>query len=181
MLNAYISKDDVLKLLNETEDIEGFINRSDFQKKLGGLKGQKKPKTERGCSVCVKNRQSLIDSISSYIIDVKAGKTNHEIKSYIETHAGVRIGKRGYCIIKVDRDTKKEIAQLDTDTFIVERDLIMQILKISKPTLLRFIEMCIISQHIEYVNIYTSGILKRQQICLFYYDLGEIRNNLSNL
>ena len=181
MLNAYIDKEDVLRLLYETEDINGLINRSDFQKKIGNLKAKKKPKLEKGCNVRIKNRQKLIDSISNYINDVKAGKEKHEIRSYIETHAGVKIGRRSCCIIKVDKETKKEIAKLDMDSFIVERDFIMKILKISKPTLLRFIEICIITQHVEYVNVYASGILKKEKMCLFYYDLGEIKNNLLNI
>lgn len=54
MLNAYIDKEDVLRLLYETEDINGLINRSDFQKKIGNLKAKKKPKLEKGCNVRIK-------------------------------------------------------------------------------------------------------------------------------
>lgn len=179
MLDAYISREDVLKLLNETKDVSGFINRSDFQKKIGRLKGRKKPKLEIRHNIRIKNRQHLIDSISNYINDVKTGKVKHEVKSYIETHIGVKIGKRNYRIIKVDKETKEEITQLNADELIVERGLIMQILGVSKPTLLRLIEICIISQHIEYVNIYASGMLKKEKAYLHYYDLNEIRNNLS--
>ena len=47
MLNAYISKEDIDKLLKESVSINGLINKKDFQIAISLLREYKKPQPNR--------------------------------------------------------------------------------------------------------------------------------------
>ncbi|WP_280201069.1 hypothetical protein [Bacteroides fragilis] len=180
MLNAYINKDDILKILNEIDSIGSFVNRSEFQKRIGRLKGVKPPKEKPVCDIRIKNRKYLINEIMSILDKARKGEIKTNFELYCESHLGCKLYGEKYRLVKLDNITKAEIYDLNAHGLVIDRDYIMEILHISKPTLLRLIKILIINQHAHWVNLYIGNTLKKRVFCIYCYDLEEVLSNLNN-
>lgn len=178
MLNAYISKEDILKLLNETEDIGGFVNRSDFQKKIGTIKCIKQPKPKEVLKIRIKNREMLISSIEAYLSKANNQKIKPKIILYFEEQTKINLTNGKYVAYKTGRTSEEDGAKIDFNKMAIDANDVMQILNISKPTFLRFKKIGVIKKDSITINLYVNEIRKLQKFPIWCYNLEETKTNL---
>lgn len=164
MLNAYISKEDIIKLLNETEDIGGFVDRSSFQKNIGRLKSIKKPVLKK--KVRIKDREKLILAIDLYLTKVKDKIIKPQIIDFFEDvmKSGAPLESK---IISIENNRNQEISIF---SIAIREKEVIAILNISKPTFSKYVEIGIIKKH--------KGKTEQFNFETDYYNLEEIKKNL---
>lgn len=86
MLNPYVKKDDILKLVEKLAGENGYINKRDLQKAITFTKEYKKPKEnkeKRGDVYRPYNREHIIKCIEDYKISIQKDITQSMIYKYL--------------------------------------------------------------------------------------------------
>lgn len=181
MLDAYISKEDILKLLSETEEIGSLINKRAFQLSITKLKEHRKPKVIEIHGFKIKNKESLIWAINRYTENIRLKKNKSEAILYFEEFTKMNLSNRKYCLKEIewgDWDEIKETREMDICDIVLSRKEIMKILNISKKTLIRYENGNIIKKFGSEVVLYVSGY-KKGRCYIGYYSLKSIMENLT--
>lgn len=167
MLDAYISKRDVMKLLADWTDTKGLINRTDFQIALTKLQQYKKPQNKIGFKV--NNAHCILQNIAKYpnskrCKDVHSERqqrlriTDNERLGFIDTATGQRI--EDWAMVETGKD-------------------LAAILGITEQTVIKWKSEGIIKRHdarLLYVHGTAQGTYWLE--LGYYYDLDEIRKNI---
>lgn len=173
MLNAYISKEEILKLLESSECINGMINKREFQQAILNIKEHKKPKKEK--KIRVNNAEYIIDNIKKYQKSI----TENKKISYLYLLKKNRFWQEN------DIDQINIFSCTDNRLLLKENrcvgtlESLLNILQITKPTLKRWLQLKIITQKEEYIefessvdnHIYGYTVIE-------FYDLEEIKTIL---
>jgi len=138
MLNAWIKKDDILKLLNDCEIIEGMIDRKGFQVAVSKMKEYKKPKPKPKPKLECKLRINYVDECISRIVDyrnnVKYGiEKDYFSKNLEESTEDLELKK---FIMK--HFTSGNISKLFVRMNVVPKKYLKDILKVSQRTIQRW-------------------------------------------
>lgn len=167
MLDAYIKKDDALRLVNDMLTIKGFINRADLQREIIKLQQYKKPQNETRFKV--NNAHDILRDIarhphSNLCKEVcnerreRLGVPNNEYFKFIDVDTGRKIEE--WEIV----ETGKELAV---------------ILGITEQTVTKWKNEGMIRRHNKEL-VYVCGKNRGTYWLRFgyYYDLNEIREVL---
>jgi len=73
MMDKYIRKQDIFNLLESSSDVDGMINKKDFQLAVTRLKEYRKPKSTTPKNTRINYIDEHISSISNYLLRVKEG------------------------------------------------------------------------------------------------------------
>ena len=177
MLNAYISKEDIDKLLKESVSINGLINKKDFQIAISLLREYKKPQPNRVGNRINKARE-IIANIIKYQNSVATGEEISDIMK--EALSGIvdKVHSVRYIKIYIDRRT----GDAEKGRSAVGNTLkLAAILGVSVPTVHKWMKKNIIIRHIPHEVWYFISANKEISGRLYvpyYYDLEEIKNNL---
>lgn len=178
MLNAYISKDEIQKLLESSECINGMINKREFQQAILGIKEHKKPKKEKVSRV--NNVNIIIDNIKKYRNLIKCGVIESSVrKELIKNGIGRDSQLVGMCI-----DDRHGWGLLAEDDIVFTLRDLAKALGISTPTANEWKKKNIIIEHyvqeIKY-RLETDWVIKEGSILpSIIYSLNEIENNLKH-
>jgi len=171
MLDAWINRDDIERLIADSETINGLIERHTFIWEINNLKEYKKPKKKkRG----VYFRDAMLNDIEKYREDVKAGKIDSCIERWLNetvTEPGYGetkiVKKREIWIGKAVEGWLKSDFTKDELIDIIPVRYLGSILKVSNRTLQRYREREII-------------IIDGDKEFIEYCKLSEIENNIKN-
>lgn len=170
MLDPYISKEDIMRLLNDWLGTKGLINRTDFQIALTKLKQYKKPQNEIGFKV--NNAHSILQNITKY--------SNSDLCKEIcsERRKRLRITNNERFEF-IDTDTGKKMEEW---TIIEKGKDLATILGITEQTVIKWKSEGIIRRHNVELS-YTCGATRGAYWLKlgYYYNLNEIRENLRYL
>lgn len=193
MLNAYISKDEIIKLLESAESINGMINKREFQRALLGIKEHKKPKKKNEKVIKIRNARDIIGSITKYSNKAKLEIGECDIikdlcelfeKDKIENTLSLFMTqKEEWDKAAIDRIAYK----VNYCNIVLQRDRLMGIFQISRPTLLKWLKIGIIVPHREFIVLAeTHSNINKIELKNYihigeyavYYDLEEIKRNI---
>lgn len=170
MLDPYISKEDIMRLLNDWMGTKRLINRTDFQIALTKLKQYKKPQNEIGFKV--NNAHSILQNITKYSNSDRCKELCNERRKYL------RIANDEYFKF-IDANTEEDLEEW----IIVEtgRDLAI-ILGITEQTVVKWRNDGIIKRHYKGLEYVCGTIRHIYWLKLgYYYNLNEITENIKSL
>ena len=193
MINAWIKKDDIRKILLKAKDVDGLINKREFQYALLECKEYKEPQKRRENKVNrVKNVHEIIGNINKYKRDFKSGVFERHLQYKKDANTGTdkkicSCHKEGCFLRNIDLTDKKiklyEDNEEGGEVEIKENDIVfdklelMKILKVSKSTISRWINSDIIEKYIGEVHVKIDGCNDFECI-LWYYRLDDIKKNI---
>lgn len=183
MLHPWIKIEDVCDLLQNTPSIDGLISKRDFQKALLKCKEYKQPskKIERAKSYKVRNAHEIIGNIHKYKKKFKGGVYLEAVKRMLQ-RCGDLHDEDELCddieIYEKRGDNLVKIHEKDVVFYYNADETLIDILKISKSTLLRWKNMNIIR-----LNIFKDAIIKMQgkeeiECDIYWYSLNDIKKNI---
>lgn len=165
MLDPYIKKDDVLRLVNEMLSIQGLVNRADLQRGIIELQQYKRPQVRIGFKV--NNANDILRNIEKYL----KGKPCKEICN--ERRKRVHIPDNEYFAF-VDVGTGGKIEEW---AIVESGKELAAILGVTEQTVTKWKREDIIRRHELY---YTCGTIRDMYRLKFgyYYNLSEIKETI---
>lgn len=179
MLNAYINKEDINKLLDGVASVNGLISKKDFQKAVTLLKEYKKPQPNKPGNKINKVRD-IISNITKYQNAVAAGEKRSDIMN--ESITGIDSGVHSIRCIKIYINRRIGSAEMGKNA-VIKTENIAAILGVSIPTIHKWIKKNIITRHIPseiWYSISANKEVRGRVYVPYYYDLEEIKNNLKH-
>lgn len=179
MLNAYISKDEINKLLDGAISVNGLISKKDFQKAVTLLKEYKKPQPNKPGNK-INRVRDIISNITKYQNAITTGEVRSDIMNEAITGIGTGVHSIRYIKIYID----KRIGSTEMGKSAVGRTKsIAAILGISIPTVHKWIKKDIITRHTPgevWYFIRANKEVRGRVYIPYFYDLEEIKNNLKH-
>lgn len=170
MLDPYISKEDVMRLLNRWSDLDGLINRIEFQTEVTRLRQYKKPQNKKKFKV--NNAHDILQNIAKY------SNSSHYKEKYSKRRK--RLG--------VNDDENIRFTDINTGINIEEWSIVeagtdlAEILGITVQTVTKWKDKGIIERYYGKVS-YCYGAESDE--CYFrfgyYYNLNKIREAIMRL
>ena len=191
MLDAWINKDEIIRLLEECDSQNNLIERMPFIRGLNSLKAHKKPKKRQGRTI--NHISDIINDIRTYQLNVKSGQKKSFIDRWLDEktiNRKKRIEVRGVRWMKEDLGEVPDIItmrEFQGDTIIttlkwrssgddlyvkmniIPKEYLTEIVKTTRRTIYRYEKKGIIDRH----------ILDYRK--LEYYDLSEMIHKLKTL
>jgi len=165
MLDAWINKDDILRILSKSETVDNCIERISFIQSLERLNGTKKPRTKYSIYFAIQN-------IEKYINDVSKHPNNRymfkKLKIMIEKY-GDRIWYKWHNVMESTLPKKHNFKNYDECmNEMIPKKYFYPLIKLSKRTIARWTREGIIKKH----RISVNGLHFE------YYIISEILNSL---
>lgn len=179
MLNAWISKNDILSILSKCKRNDNLLEKRQFIIEINRLKEYKKHKRTKKLHI------NYISDIKTSIYNYKLSVERKYMIGYFENYFNnlneyqkehfkmLFSSYEGYEWYKCELD-KKSYAN------IIPANNLKDIIKVSNRTILRWRKKGIIRKRIERIYEYQNGEIKRSST-FYYYDLSEIEEKIKYL
>jgi len=179
MLNAWINKNDIILLLDESDSIDNFIDKWTFIQKLNRLKEHKKPKPAKKIKKSTVNHaMEIINDIIRYQNDVRFGYTINYFDKWLDDNSFIGLEDENhdgtfrklfgdYLIETLKIQCNKDERYLKMN-IIPKRDL-EKIINVSRRTIQRWENKNFIERHVDY------------DIRFEYYNLEAIKKFLKSI